>query len=119
MTEENPPADRPAPQDDDAAQPPDRLDGSADAATHLSALPSVDIGATRPRGPGELEFVPGDEDRKPVPSKPGDPLDGIPSVPADVTGGVPESQVTDRQGATPTSGEPSGAFETPPASKAP
>lgn len=99
--------------------PSDRLDGDADASAHLAAGPSVDIGASRPRSSEEIQFEPGDEDRKPVPSKPGDPLDGIPSVPANVTGGVPESQVTDRQGAQPTSGEPGGASETPPASKAP
>jgi hypothetical protein len=97
----------------------ERLDGSADASAHLSAGPSANIGARTPRGPDEIQFEPGDEDRKPVTSMPGDPLDGIPSVPANVTGGVPESQVTDRQGAKPTSGEPSGASETPPASKAP
>jgi len=88
MTDQNPPADEPERQDG-------RLDANADASTHLSALPSVDIGASRPRGPDEIQFEPGDEDRKPVPSKPGDPLDGIPSVPANVTGGVPESDVTD------------------------
>ena len=80
--------------------PPDetreRLDSDADATAHLSALPAVDIGLARPRSEDEIQFEPGDEDRKPVPSKPGDPLDGIPSVPADVTGGVPESDVTGR-----------------------
>jgi hypothetical protein len=66
-----------------------------DGAANLDPLPNADVtGATRPRGPDEIQFEPGDEDRKPVPSKPGDPLDGIPSVPADVTGGVPESDVT-------------------------
>ena len=77
---------------DDPAR--ERLDADADATTHLSALPAVDIGAARPRGEDEIQFEPGDEDKKPVPSKSGDPLDGIPSVPADVTGGVPESDVT-------------------------
>jgi hypothetical protein len=67
---------------------------NADAASNLDPLPNVDIGATRPRGPDEIQFEPGDEERKPVPSKPGDPLDGIPSVPPNVTGGVPESDVT-------------------------
>lgn len=91
----------------------------SDAEANLASLPSVDIGASRPRTADEIQFEPGDENREPVPSKPGDALDGIPSVPANVTGGVPESQVTDRQGEKPTSGEPSGASETPPASKAP
>jgi len=91
----------------------------SDAEANLSHVPAANIAASTPRGADEIQFEPGDEDRKPVASKPGDALDGIPSVPADVTGGVPESQVTDRQGATPTAGEPSGASETPPASKAP
>lgn len=90
-----------------------------DAQANLDLGPAANIGERTPRGPDEIQFEPGDEDRKPVASKPGDPLDGIPSVPADVTGGVPESQVTDPQGETPTSGEPSGASESPPASKAP
>lgn len=94
-----------------------RVDGEADAEAHLSVLPSVDIGASRPRGPEELELR--EQDDHPVESMPGDPLDGIPSVPANVTGEVPESQVTDRQGASTTSGEPSGSTETPPASTAP
>ena len=63
---------------------------------NLAPLPNAEIAATRPRGPDEIQFEPGDEDREPVPSKPGDPLDGIPSVPADVTGDVPESDVTGR-----------------------
>ena len=98
MTQPTGPADEPNEQDERDPSEPERLDGSADASAHLSALPAVDIGASRPRGPDEIQFEPGDEDRKPVPSKPGDPLDGIPSVPANVSGGVPESQVTDRQG---------------------
>jgi hypothetical protein len=80
----------------------DRLDAGADASAHLAAGPSANIGARTPRGPDEIQFEPGDEDRKPVTAMAGDPLDGIPSVPANVTGGVPESQVTDRQGAKPT-----------------
>jgi len=91
----------------------------SDAEANLSHVPAANIGASTPRGPDEIQFEPGDEDRKPVEPEPGDPLGGIPSVPADVTSGVPESQVTDRQGAKPTSGEPSGSSETPPASKAP
>lgn len=107
----------PSPADD---EPQERLDASADVEAHLAAGPSADIGgSTRPRAEGEIQFVPGDEDRTPVEAKPGDPLDGIPSVPADVSGGVPESQVTDRQGSAPSSGAPSGSSEHPPASKAP
>ena len=90
-----------------------------DAKANLDLGPAANIGERTPRGEDEIQFVSGDEDRKPVESKPGDPLDGIPSVPADVTGGVPESQVTDRQGSKPTSGAPSGSTQTPPASKAP
>ena len=90
-----------------------------DAKAQLAKGPAADIRASVPRGPDEIQFEPGDEDREPVPSKPGDPLDGIPSVPVNVTGGVPESQVTDRQGVKPNSGEPTGGSETPPASKTP
>lgn len=90
-----------------------------DAKANLDLGPAANIDERTPRGPDEIQFEEGDEERKPVDPKAGDPLGGIPSVPADVTGGVPESQVTDRQGEAPSSGEPSGASEHPPASTAP
>ena len=72
-----------------------------------------------PRGDEEIPLAPGEAEPE-VDSKPHDPLAGIPSVPADVAGEVRESEVTDHQGAKPTSprGE-TGQSEHPPASTAP
>jgi len=98
MPSDNPSSRPPATGDELAPAEHDRLDASADAATHLGAGPSADIGAgSRPRGEGEIPFDP-DEPEPQIDSKPFDPLDGIPSVPPERIAGVPERQVTDGEG---------------------
>lgn len=75
--------------------------------------------ASAPRREDEIALAPLEQEPD-VHNDPHDPLEGIPSVPADVTGGVTEKEVTDRnQSATPARNEDTGQSEHPPASTAP
>lgn len=98
---------------------PEKVDAKADVKAHLSAIPSADLsGSSRPRGPGEISME-GYDPKKEVKADINDPLGGIPSVPADVIAGVPESQVTEKQTKSVSSGSGTGQSQTPPASTAP
>jgi hypothetical protein len=95
----------------------EQIGGDASAATQLGVAPATEISASQPRGPDEIQLDEGlDPDRAPDVEHTS-PLTGD-TAPANDIAGVPESQVTDRQGATPKPGDPRGGVEHPPASTA-